>query len=91
MTELGSSNPDTHIRTDNLATYKISAYMHIPTVDNPAYSTRRHASSTELPAPTQPSMGDPTIFANIVSAQEIPATTTAIESRPPALLPSTAS
>ena len=68
MTELISPNPthNTRIRTDNNLACDTHAFMHIPTVDNLVYSTRTHASSTQLqiPAPPMLSMDDFTYFFN---------------------------
>ena len=93
MFNLASTNPtsDAHITTDvNLAYGIHKTSVPADKVDNPIYhNTHTHA----LPPSPQPSMDMSTNYASIVQSYESPVaiSTSTFDSRPPALLPSTAS
>ena len=99
MFNLASTNPipDAHITTDvNLAYGIHKTRVPADKVDNPIYhNTHTHASRTPPPSPPSPqqSMDMSTNYASIVQSYESPVavSTSTFDSRPPALLPSTAS
>ena len=81
--------PDAHITTDDNLAYGIhKTRVPTDTVENHAYDTP--ISSTQLPAPSQPSMDRSNIY-DIDPVYEYPFSTGKTDSRPLALLPSTAS
>ena len=82
--------PDAHITTDDNLVYNIhKTRVPADTVENQTYDTP--ISSTQLPAPSQPSSDRSTIYDDIDPVYEYPASIGKTDSRPLALLPSTAS